>query len=122
MQYTLFYINAAQKVVGNDVQTGNVLTDHARCMVADTANETAALDYDVHRLRHKKFYAATKGMNLYLLIFGNGGISQIHTDTATKSIETGTMEHFATIDVLITAVVNAATDALTIFTNGQWTL
>ena len=91
-------------------------------MVADTANKTTALYYDVHRLRYKEFHPATKGMDLYFLILCNSGISQIHADTATECVETGTVEWFATIDVLIAAVVYAAADALTVFTNGQRTL
>jgi hypothetical protein len=35
-------------------------------MVANTANKTAALDYDVNRLRNKEFHTATEGMYLYL--------------------------------------------------------
>ena len=91
-------------------------------MVADTANKTTALDDNVHRLRYKEFHAATEGMDLYLLIFCNSGISQIHTDTATESVETCTVERLATIDVLVTAVMYAATDAFAVFTNRQRTL
>ena len=39
-------------------------------MVANTANEAATLDHDVHRLRYKEFHTATEGMDLYLLIWG----------------------------------------------------
>ena len=91
-------------------------------MVADTANKTTALDDNVHRLRYKEFHAATEGMDLYLLIFCNSGISQIHTDTATESVKTGTVEWLTTIDVLIAAVAHAAADALAVFTNRQRTL
>ena len=91
-------------------------------MVADTANKTTALDDNVHSLRYNKFHPATEGMDLYLLILCNSGISQIHTDTATKSVETCTVERLATIDVLVTAVMYAATDALAVFTNRQRTL
>ena len=91
-------------------------------MVTYTTNETAALDDNIHRLRHNEFYAATEGVNLNFLILCNGGIAQVHTDAPAESVETGTMEHFATIDVLVAALVHTTTDALTVFTNGQWTL
>ena len=68
-------------------------------MIADTANETATFDHNVHRLRHKEFYAATEGMDLYLFILSNSGISQVYTDAATESVETGTMKLLTTIDV-----------------------
>ena len=87
-------------------------------MIAYTANETATLDYDVHRLRHKEFYAATECMDLDFFILSDGCIAQIHTDTSTASIETGTVERFATIDVLIATIAHTAADALTVFTNG----
>ena len=91
-------------------------------MVADIAQETATFDNDIHRLRHIEFYAATEGMNLYLLILTNDGISQVHTDAAAESVKTGTVERLATIDVLIATVVYAAADALAVFTNRQRTL
>ena len=91
-------------------------------MVANTANEAAALDHNVHRLRHKELHATTEGMDLNLLILSNGGISQVHTDAAAESVETGTVEWFATIDVLITAIMYTAADTLAVFTNRQRTL
>ena len=91
-------------------------------MVADTANEVTTLDYDVHRLRYKEFYAAEESVDLYLLILCNGCIPQVHSDASTESIETGTVEWLATIDVLVTAVMYATTDALAVFTNRQRTL
>ena len=91
-------------------------------MVADPADEAAALDYNVHRRRHNEFYATTEGMDFNLLILGNGSISQIYSDASAESVETGTVEWFATIDVLITAIVHTAADALAVFTNRQRTL
>ena len=91
-------------------------------MVANTTNEAAALDQNVNRWRHKEFHTATEGMDLNFLILCNGGISQVHSDTATESVETGTLERLATIDVLIAAIVNAAANALAVFTNRQRTL
>lgn len=88
-------------------------------MVAYTTNETAALDDDVHRLRHNEFYATTKGMNLYFFILCNRSLSHVHTNTTTESVETGTMKYFATIDVLVTTIVNATADALAVFTDRQ---
>ena len=99
------------------MEAGDILACDSCSMVADTANEAAALYYDVHRLRYKEFYAAAEGMDLYLLILSNSGISQVHTDTATESVETGTMERLATINVLVAAVVHAAADAFAVFTN-----
>ena len=61
-------------------------------------------------------------MDFDLLILCNSGISQIHTDAAAESVETGTVERRATIDVLIAAVMYAATDALAVFINRQRTL
>ena len=91
-------------------------------MIAYTSDEAAALDDDVHRLRHYEFYATTEGMDLDFLVLSDGGISQVHTDGATESVETGTVERFAAIDVLITTIVNTAADALSILTDGQRTL
>ena len=91
-------------------------------MVADTANEVATLDYDVHRLRYKEFHTAEESVDLYLFILCNGCISQVHSNTSEECIEPGTVEWLATIDVLIAAVVHATTDALAVFTNRQRTL
>ena len=91
-------------------------------MVADTANEVATLDYDVHCLRYNEFYAAEESVDLYLFILCNGCIPQIHTNTSEESIEAGSVEWLATIDVLIATIVHAATDAFAVFTNRQRTL
>ena len=120
--FLILDIHATQEVVGNDVETVGILVCASRSMVAYTAYEAAAHDDNVHRLGHKELDAATEGVDLYLLIFGNGGISQVHTDSATESVETGTMERLATIDILVAAVAHAATDTLAVFTDGQRTL
>ena len=86
-------------------------------MVANPTDEAAALDHDVHRWRHDEFYATTESMDFNLLILCNSSISQIHSDASAESVETGTVEHFTTIDVLIAAIVHATTDALAVFTN-----
>ena len=91
-------------------------------MVADTANEVATLDYDVHSLRYDQFHAATEGMDFYLFILCNGCIPQVHPDASEECVETGTVEWLATIDILITAIAHAAADALAVFTNRQRTL
>ena len=104
------------------MEAGDILSYYSCCMVADTANKAAALYYNVHRLRYKEFYAAAEGVDFDFFVLCNSGISQVHTDTATESVETGTMEWLATIDVLITAVMHTTADALTVFTNRQRTL
>ena len=48
--------------------------------------------------------------------------TQIQSDAAAESVETGTVERLATIDVLITAIMHTAADALAVFTNRQRTL
>ena len=88
-------------------------------MVAYTANETAALDHDVNRLRHNEFYAAAEGVDLYLLILCNRGLAQVQTDASAEGVKAGTVESLTTIDVLIATVVHAAADAFTVFANRQ---
>jgi len=115
-------IYTAQEIVGNNVEAVGILAYNSRSMIAHAANEATALHHDIHCLRHIEFYAATEGMDLDLLILCNGGISQVHADTTAESVETGTVEWFATIDVLIAAIMHAAADALAVFTNGQGAL
>ena len=66
-----------------------------------TTNEAATLDYDVHRLRYKEFYAAEESVDFYLFILCNGCIPQVHSDTSEESIEPGTVEWLATIDAKV---------------------
>ena len=120
--FLILDIHTAQEVVGYDVQAVGILVCDSCSMVAYAADETAALDHDVHRLRHKEFHAATEGMDFDLLILCDGRIPQVHADTATESIETCSVERLTMIDVLIAAVVHAATNALAVFTNRQRTL
>ena len=104
------------------MEAGGILSSYSCSMIADTADETAALDHDVHRLRHHEFYAATEGVDLDLLILRDGGFAQVHTDTATEGVEAGAVERLATVDIFVASIVHATTDALAVLTNGQRTL
>ena len=84
-------IHTAQEIVGNDVEAADILANYSRCMVSDPANETAALDNDVHRLRHNEFHAATESMDINLLILSNGSLAQVHTDSPAEGVETGSV-------------------------------
>ena len=75
-------------------------------MISDTTDEAAALHLDIDMSGHKQLDAATERMDVDLLIFCDDSLAQIHSDAAAESIETGTMERLAAIDVLVTAVVH----------------
>ena len=83
-------------------------------MIANATDETAALYLNIYRLGHNELHAATEGVDFYLLVFSNDSLAQVHTDTAKKNVETGSMEYFTPIDVLIATIVCTTADALTV--------
>ena len=75
-------------------------------MVAYPTDEATAFNDDVDMGGHKELDAATESVDVYLLVLGNDGLAQIHSDAAAEGIEAGTVERFAAIDILVAAIVN----------------
>ena len=91
-------------------------------MVADAADEAAALHYDVDMSGHEEFDAAAEGVDVYFLVLCDDSFAQIHADAAAEGIEAGTVEGFAAIDVLVAAIVHGAADAFAVLADGQQAL
>ena len=88
-------------------------------MIADAADETMAFYLHIDRRGHEDLDAAAKGVDVDFLVLDNHGLAQIHTDAAAESIEAGTVEGLAVIDVLVAAVVDRAADSLAVLADGQ---
>ena len=91
-------------------------------MIADAADEALAFYIHIDRRRHNEFDAATEGMDVDLLVLGDDGLAQVHSDATAESVETGTVEDLAVIDVFVATVVYRAADAFAVFTDRQRTL
>ena len=87
-------------------------------MIADTANEASAFYLYVDRRGHEEFDAATEGVDVNLLVLGNHGLTQVQSDATTESVEPGTVEDLAMIDVLVATIVNRTADTLAVLTDG----
>ena len=87
-------------------------------MITDTADETSALHLDIDVSGYKQLDTATERVDVNLLVLRDDSLAQIHSDAAAESVEAGTMERLTAIDVLVTAVVNRAADALAVLSNG----
>ncbi len=61
-------------------------------------------------------------MDVDFLIFSNHGLAQIQSDATAESVEAGTVEGLAMIDVLIATIVDRTADTLAVLTNRQWAL
>ena len=86
--------------------------------IANTTNEAAAFYYDVDMGGHEEFNAAAEGVDIDFFVLGNRGLAQIHTYATAESIEPGTMEGLAAIDILIAAIVYRTADTLAVLTDG----
>ena len=91
-------------------------------MIADTADKAAAFYDNVDMGGYVEFDATTEDVDVYLLILGNHGLAQVHTDAAAEGIKSGTMERLTAIDILVATIVYRAADALAVLANGQWAL
>ena len=87
-------------------------------MITDTADEAAALHLDIDVSGYKQLDTAAERMNVNLLVLRDDSLAQIHSDAAAEGVETGTVKRLTAIDVLVTAVVNRAADALAVLSNG----
>ncbi len=100
---------------------GTLVGTHG-CVVAHTANETAALHNDIHIRRDKQLYAAQKGVDVNLLILRYDRFAQVHTDATAEGIEAGTTERLAMKYVLVATISGYTDDALPVISDGQRTL
>ena len=91
-------------------------------MVSDAADEAAAFYYDIDMGGYEELDAAAEGVDVDFLILGNDGLAQIHSNTAAEGVKTGTVKRFATIDVLVAAVVYRAADTLAVLADRQGAL
>ena len=119
--FLILDIHATKEIAGDNMDGGGFRIGIACGMIADTANEAAALHFDIDVGGYEEFNAATEGVDVYLLILGNHSLAQVHADAAAEGIETGTVERLAAIDVLVTAIVNRTADALAVLADGQRT-
>ena len=84
-----------------------------RLIVCPT-DETAAFHYHIDFRRHKKFHPSQIGVDVYLLVFADDGITKVKTQAAAKSVEFGTVKRLAVIGVLVGAVMHRTADALAV--------
>ena len=99
-------IHAAEEIAGNDVDGWGLRVDSMCGMIAYTTYKALAFYLYVDRCGHEEFNAATEGMDVDFLVLRNHGLAQIQSDAATESVEPGTVEGFAMIDVLVATIVN----------------
>ena len=64
-------------------------------MIADAADEAAALYHDVDMGGHNEFDAAAEGVDVDFLVLSNHSLAQIHADATAEGIEAGTVERLA---------------------------
>ena len=122
MQILILDIHAAEEIVGNDVEGVGFRIGGMCGMITDTADEAAALNYDVDMGGHEKLDAAAEGVDVNFLVLGNHGLAQIQSDTTAEGVESCTMEGLAAIDLFVAAVVYRAADALAVLADGQGAL
>ena len=71
----IFYVHAAKEIAGDNVDGGSFRVGGMCSMVADAADEATALNDDVDMGGHKKLDAAAEGVDVYLLVIGDDGIT-----------------------------------------------
>ena len=112
-------VHASEEIAGDDVDGGSFRVGGMCGMVANAADEAAALHYDIDISGHEELDAAAEGVDVDFLVLGDDSLTQVHTDAAAEGIETGTVERLAAIHVLVAAVMNRAADALSILAYRQ---
>lgn len=119
--YLILDIHATKEIADDNVNGGSLRVGIACGMIADTADEAAALHFNVDVGGHKEFDATAEGVDVNLLILSNHSLAQVHADATAEGIKSGTMERLTAIDILVATVMHATADALAVLTNGQRT-
>ena len=117
-EWLILDIHATEEIAGNDVDGWGLRVGGMCGMITHTTDEAAAFYLYIDRRGHEELDATTKGVNVDFLVLSNRCLAQVQPDAAAESVETGTMKGLAMIDVLVTAVVNRAADALAVLTDG----
>ena len=120
--FLILDIHATKEIAGDNMDGGGFRIGIARGMIADTANEAAALHSDIDVGGYEEFNAATEGVDVYLLILGNHSLAQVHADAAAEGIKSGTVKRLTAIDILVATVMHATADAFAVLADGQRTL
>jgi hypothetical protein len=118
LQILILDIHAAQEIAGDDVKGRGFRVGGVHGMIADATDETLAFYFHIDRCGDKDFNAAAEGVDVDFLILGDDGLAHIHSNTTAESIEPGTVERFAMIDVLVAAIVYRAADSLAVLADG----
>ena len=112
-------IYATEEIAGDDMEGRCCAVGVAFSMIADSADEALAFHLHIDRRGHDELNAAEEGVDVNLLILRNGRFAQVQADASAESVEPGTVEGLAMIDVFVAAIVNRAADALAVFVDGQ---
>ena len=118
-EWLILDIHTTDEIAGDNVDGWGFRVGGMSAMITNATDEAAAFYYDVDMGWHEEFYASTEGVDVDFLVLGDDCLAQIHADAAAESVDACTVEVFAAIDILITAVVYRATDALAFLANGQ---
>ena len=104
-EWSILDVYAAEEIAGDDVEGGGFRVGGMCGMIADAADEAAALYYDIDVGGHEELDAAAEGVDVNLLVLVDDGFAQVHADAATESVKAGTVECLAAIDVLVAAIM-----------------
>ena len=118
----VLYAYASNEVVGNDVQAWSIVLRSVVSMVSHSTNEASAFHLNVYRVGNKELNASAEGVDVNLLILGDGSLAKVQAYASAEGIEACTTEVFAMIYILVAAVVNRAAYALSVLIERYWAL
>ena len=92
---------------------GGIGNSIASRLIADATDKTVALDNHVDRGGDKQLHSPQKRVYVYLLVLADDSLSEVNAEPAAEGVETGTMESFTPIDILIGTQTHGTAEALT---------
>lgn len=93
-----------------------------QCLIAHATDEAAALYLYIYRSGHEQFYTTHEGAYIYLLVLGNFGIAQIHTDATALCHQPGPVKRLSAIGVFISTEAHGTVYTLALLAPGNGTL
>ena len=115
-------MNSAEEIACHHVQGLSVIFYSFVGLVADAADEAAALHHHVDALRHVNLNAAEEGVDVDFLVFGDDSLAKVQFYASESGVELGAVEGLAVIGVLVAAVFSATADALAVLAHRHRTV
>ena len=122
IQLLILDAHATQEVAGGDVDSVGIIFWTLHRLVTGAADETVAFNNHIDVGGNEQFHSTQEGVDVYLLVLADHGLSQVHPQATAESVQSCATELLAPEDITIGTKIGRTMDALAILAQRQGTL